>query len=56
MATILFWIMAGFVALASFLTVAYVGKPREPIAPWIAAWTLLLNALQVLALVYIWRH
>lgn len=45
------WALIGWLTLGAVSAVAFVGKPRQPIAPGVAVATVLVNALIVVGVV-----
>lgn len=53
MATTILIALIVLAALGAFFTVDGVGKPRKPLAPRVAAFTVIIAALQISAYVYL---
>lgn len=49
------WLIIGFIALGALLTVTLVGKPRKPLTPGAAALTVLVCAVEIVAICIWWR-
>lgn len=54
MATVVKWVLVGWLAMAALLVVGAVGKPRKPLTSGTAAVAVLLNALEIVAIIAYW--
>lgn len=54
--TILLFIIAGFMLLSIFTTIASVGKPREPYTPGVVAFATLINLAVIVIIVIAALH
>ena len=50
----LFWFLIAFQVLGAVLAVSIVGRPREPMTPGAAAFTVFFNAVMILLIVLGW--